>query len=103
MQEHKKEVSENKLRLVIDSNIFEKEALINSTYKFTDKCYISIALNGENFEVLFQSKNQDEILEQISLEFSNEIIDQQIRLQTGREFKEIREQLVKKAFSSINK
>lgn len=98
-----KEIDKNKLLLKIDCNIYEKEALLQATYKFTDRCYINIESVDNDFEVYFQSKNQSENIEQIALEFGNVIIDQQIRLQIGREFKEIREKLVQRAFSSISK
>lgn len=96
-------IQENKLLLTIDNSTFEKEAILQASYKFTDKCYISIDNSNKKTEVYFQSKNETEDLERIAQDFKNEIIDQQVRLQTGREFKEIREELVKRAFSSISK
>lgn len=98
-----KQIDENKLLLKIDCDIYEKEAVMQASYKFTDKCYLNIEKVDNCFEVYFQGKENSADLEKIAFEFGNEIIDQQIRLQTGREFKEVREQLVKKAFSSISK
>lgn len=103
MKEIIKKISKDKLLLKVDCNLYEKDALLQAAYKFTDRCYINIESVDNYYEVYFQSKNSAENLEKVSLEFGNEIIDQQIRLQTGREFKEVREQLVKKAFSSISK
>ncbi len=103
MKEIIKQIDENKLLLKIDCNIYEKEAVMQASYKFTDKCYLNIEKADNYFEVYIQGKENTADLEKIALEFGNEIIDQQIRLQTGREFKEVREQLVKKAFSSITK
>jgi len=103
MKEIIKKIEKNKMLLKIDSSLYEKEALLQASYKFTDKSYINIELVDNYFEIYFESKKDSENLEKIALYFGNEIIDQQIRLQTGREFKEIREQLVKKAFSSISK
>lgn len=103
MKEIVKKIENNKMLLKIDSSLYEKEALLQASYKFSDRCYLNIELVDTHFEVYFESKNSTENLEKIALNFGNEIIDQQIRLQTGREFKGIREQLVKKAFSSINK
>ncbi len=103
MKELINEIDRDKLLLKIDSNIYEKEALLQASYKFTDRCYINIETTGNYYEVYFQCKHDSESLEKITLEFGNEIIDQQIRLQTGREFKDVREQLIKKAFFSISK
>jgi His-Xaa-Ser system protein HxsD len=103
MKEIIKKIDKDKMLLKIDSRLYEKDALLQASYKFTNKCYLNIELVDTYFEVYFESKNDTENLEKIALDFGNEIIDQQIRLQNGREFKEVREQLVKKAFSSINK
>jgi His-Xaa-Ser system protein HxsD len=98
-----KYIEENKLLLKIDSKIYEQQAILNASYKFTDKCFINIELVGQYFEVYFQSQNSNVDLELIALNFGNELIDQQIRLDSGKEFKVIREELVKKAFASISK
>lgn len=97
-----KEIEKNKLLLKISNNTYEPQAVFNASYKYTDKCYINIEQIDGKMEILFQSKNNDLDLENIALEFGNELIDQQIRLNTSREFKSIREELVKKAFASIS-
>lgn len=96
-------VDANKLLVSIPNSLYENEAVLNTTYKFTNKCYINIEPLETVIEVYFQSKGEDIDLDKIALEFGNELIDQQIRLNTGKEFKLIREELVKKAFSSITK
>ncbi len=103
MKEIVKKIDKNKLLLKVDCSVYDKEAVIQASYKFTNECYLNIETVADYFEVYFQSKEKSANLEKISLEFGNEIIDQQIRLQVGREFKEIREQLVCKAFSTICK
>lgn len=102
MKEILKEIEGNKILLKIDKNIYEKEAILQASYMFTNSCFLNIELVDNFYEVIIQAKTNTN-LEKIALEFGNEIIDQQIRIQTGKEFKEIREQLVQKAFSSINK
>jgi len=98
-----KQVESNKLLLKIDDSIYEKEAVLNASYKFTDKCYINIESVDSKIEVYFRCKDNSTNIEEIALSFENELIDQQVRINIGREFKEIREGLVKKAFSSISK
>ena len=98
-----KKIEDDKLLLIIDSEVYEKDAIIQATYKYTAKCYLNIELKNKMYEIYFISKGDKIDLEKLALEFGNEIIDQQVRLITGREFKEIREQLVKKAFASINR
>lgn len=103
MKEILKNILGNKLLLTIPTDMYEKEAILNASYKYTDKCYINIEPIGTMTEIYFQSKREDINIEDIALNFGNELIDQQIRLNTGREFKIIRDELVKKAFSSISK
>jgi len=103
MKEILKIIEGNKVLLTVPYEMYEKDAILNATYRFTDKCYINIEPIGEIAEIYFQKKIDNTNLEEIALEFGNELIDQQVRLITGREFKTIREELVKKAFSSISK
>ena len=103
MKEILKEIEGDKLLLKVPKDIYEKEAVLNASYKFTNMCYINIDTIENIIEVLFQAKKDDINLKEIALEFGNELIDQQIRLNTGKEYKVIREELVKKAFNSISK
>jgi len=103
MKEILKEIEGNKLLLTVDNSVYEKEAILNASYKYTDKCHINIEPIGTMTEIYFKSKNETINLENTALDYGNELIDQQIRLNTGREFKIIRDELVKKAFSSISK
>lgn len=103
MKDILKKITESKLLLTISKKLYENEAILNASYKFTDKCFINIEPKDSVVEVFFQPKDESLDLEMIALEFGNELIDQQVRLITGREFKIIREELLKKAFSSISK
>ncbi len=96
-------IEENKLLLTVSNEIYEKRAILNASYKFTNKCFINIEQTDKKFEILFQQKEKGTNLETIAFEFGNELIDQQIRINVGREFKTIREELVKKAFNSISR
>jgi His-Xaa-Ser system protein HxsD len=102
MKEILKKIEGNKLLLTVANDIYENEAILNTSYKFTDRCYINIEQIGSNTEIYFQIKDENIDIENIALTFGNELIDQQVRLNTGREFKVIREELVKKAFSSVS-
>jgi len=101
MKEILKKMEGNKILLKVSNEIYEKDAILNASYKFTDKCFINIEPINKITEIYFQPKTEDLNIENIVLLFGNELIDQQVRLNVGREFKLIREELVKKAFSSI--
>ena len=103
MKEILKQIEGNKLLLTVNNMLYEKEAILNTSYKYTDKCFINIEVLDLITEIYFQIKDENLNLENIAMDFGNELIDQQIRLNIGREFKTIREELVKKAFSTITK
>jgi len=103
MKEILKQIEGNKLLLTVHSSLYEKDAILNASYNYTDKCYINIEPVGPLTEIYFQRKNDLIKLEDIALDFGNSLIDHQVRLNVGREFKVIRETLVNKAFSSISK
>lgn len=103
MKDINQRIDTDSIVINLDKNVFEITSIIHSSYNFTDRCYISINTNELGVEVCLKKKDLNINLETIAREFNNEVIDQQVRLITGREYKEIRKQLVKKAFSSINK
>ncbi|MBP3193479.1 His-Xaa-Ser system protein HxsD [Natronogracilivirga saccharolytica] len=103
MEDTNQRIDADSIVINVDKNVFEITSIIHSSYIFTDRCYISINTNESGIEVCLKKKDKNINLDTIAREFNNEVIDQQIRLTTGREYKEIRKQLVKKAFSSINK
>ena len=85
-------------------SVYSLEALRATTYKFTDRCYIKIDtnLNGA-ICVYFNKKSESKLsLETIAKEFCNELIDQQVRLDVEKRFEDIRNMIVRKAFSSID-
>lgn len=102
MKELVEVIEGNKLSLSISKDIYYKESVINSSYKFTDKCFIKIDSSEHYFDIFFESKIETVNLKEIALNFLNEIIDQQIRINCAKEYKLIQEEIVKKAFKSIS-
>lgn len=103
MKEIFKEIEGDKLLLIVINSIFENDAILNASYKYTDKCFINIEPKDNSTEVFFQRKEENINLEEIALAFGNELIDQQVRKNVEKEFKFVREQLLTKAFTSISK
>jgi len=91
--------------LKINRENYEKAAILATSYKFTDKAYIFINPMSESIVgVSFKAKEDcKESLSCIVDKFCNELIDEQLRLEVEKEYKDIRNELVKKAFSSIQK
>lgn len=105
MKEIIQTIEENKMLLEVSKEVYENDAILNASYKFTDNCKIHIdPINDEKVGVYFTKKeNTKDSLKEIALDFCNELIDQQLRLNTERDYKVIREEIVKKAFLPVNK
>jgi len=91
--------------LKIDLSVFAIEAVLRASYKFTDRCHLfveRISPGEEQVVVTFRPKASAPPLETVVGEFSNELIDQQLREQLAREAGPIREILVAQAFAEGN-
>lgn len=95
---------EGDLSIEVSTQIYETEAIIAASYKFTDRAYIFVdPISQTTTRVLLKTKGADNItLESIALEFCNELIDQQIRLDMEKQYHNIRDEIVRKAFSPIS-
>ena len=105
MKEIIKHFDDGRILLEIDKNIYDTRAVANASYRFTDRCYIYQEPISDNIMgVYFKSKEDTNVLlEKMADEFCNELIDQQIRLNIEKEYGHIRNEIVKKAFSPIEK
>ena len=104
MDEMIKSMEDGRLFIELKKEIFDKEAITLTTYKFTDACYIGVDLSSSgNFKVSFKAKDKQSNLEEIIDKFCNELIDQQVRVETQQEFGKIKEEIVRKAFSPIDR
>jgi len=104
MKEIIKKIESGLLLLEIKKNLYEYDAIMQATYRFTDKCYIRLDdISHEIIGVYFKTKDgNDESLEHIAEDFCNELIDQQVRVIAERKYNNIRDEVVKKAFSPIS-
>lgn len=97
-------MNESIKKIEISTDLYSKEAIINATYKFTDKFYIkSDVITDNKVSISFETKDKSVIKEEDVNLFYNELIDQQIRFNVEKDYKTIREEIVKKAFSPISK
>ena len=99
-----KKMEYGKLFFELDKNIYHKKAIIAETYRFAGDCYISVnSISDVSLGVYFTPKEGcTALLEKIGLEFCNELIDQQLRLDTESCYGHIRDLIVEHAFSPID-
>lgn len=86
--------------LTIDTTLYGRDALFQTCYRFTDRCYLFLRLvTPELVEVEFRARTSGANLDQITGDFSNELIDQRLRADIARETRTIREAIVTQAFA----
>lgn len=94
---------ENLAIVSLPKSIYEAEALRQSAYKFSGDYNVIVQDNGTNYDVVFESKKGDTITDNQVKEICNDFIDQQIRIDTEKQFGHIRDLIVEEAFKPINK
>lgn len=92
-------LEDGKLLLRVDKNIYNHDAILSATYKFTDNCFIYIdSIDASYYGIYFSPKNPSiDLISQIN-DFSNELIDQQIRHNLDSSNRSIKELIIRKAF-----
>ena len=82
----------------IDKKLFSSDAILQTSYKFTDAYYFEIKTQGSFYRIVLKSKNPNTNMKNIKGDFLNELLDQQLRVNLYNKTYQIREMIVKKAF-----
>lgn len=97
-----KSIDKENVIFTVAKTLFSNEAILDTSSKFTHKFYINIEPTQEDYKICIQLKdNTTEDLNIIAKEFHNELIDQQLRIDTEKKYSKIRELIVKQAFSPV--
>lgn len=99
------ECSQDKFLVVVDLDLYEKDAIVSTLYKFSHLFYIHQLLDLEvpnRIKVYFESRQGNSITEDIPKKFCNELIDQQLRCNINKKFGHIRDMIVQEAFRPVN-
>lgn len=91
--------------LEIDTSIYELGAIFRASYALTDKYFIFISRSAEEENriiVALSTKAGDAPARALAGEFSNQLIDHQLRCTLAREAGPLRELIVAQAFSEGN-
>ncbi|MDR3237495.1 MAG: His-Xaa-Ser system protein HxsD [Spirochaetia bacterium] len=86
-------------KIILSKEFFEREPVLLTASKFTDKYYINIQPVGKNeFEINIQQKFETLAEVDILKNFCNELIDNQVRHDLQGEFGKLQEMIVEPAF-----
>jgi His-Xaa-Ser system protein HxsD len=90
--------------LTVELSIYSLEAVLKTCYLFLDQCYLFVEYGSSPGElnIYFTPQGTDQDIEQIIGEFSNRLLWQEVRRQVSDETKEIRERIVRQAFTEAN-
>lgn len=93
----------SKASVSLAKSLYSAEALHASAYKFSGEFFLHLSEDGNNYNVLFERKNGSLIDELTIKDICNDFIDQQIRIDTERQFGHIRDLIVEEAFNPVSK
>lgn len=79
-------------------DIYSKEALIKASYRYTDKAYLHLSADKDNYIVEITAKNCADIVSE--KEFQNTLLAEMVRLSVADKTKVVRELILARAFSS---
>lgn len=92
-------LEDGRLLLPVEKSIYQHDAILSAAFKYTDDCYIHVAsMDSDYYGVYFTPKQSNiDLISQIN-DFSNELIDQQIRHNLDNSNRSIKELIIRKAF-----
>jgi len=99
-----KDRSNSSLSILVDTAIYPLEVLFRTCYVFTDRCYLFLSPTDVSgvINVRFKQKLESSDLDSLAGEFSNELINQRVRLDIANETRSIRELIVAQAFAEAD-
>ncbi len=95
-------IFENKVLVVLLKHLYSPESIHASAYRFSGDYYILMTEKGDEFEVLFERKDGGFLQDSEVKSICNDFIDQQIRIDTEKQFGHIRDLIVEEAFRPVN-
>ena len=97
-----KRLENNTLIIDVAKSLYQKETILFAAHKFTDRYYVDIVHSQEEYiSITFRKKDTTLELEDLSSEFCNELLDQQVRLNIENSYGNIRDMIVKQAFQPV--
>lgn len=102
--EFKASASNKMITVILSKTFYEKGAIFQSAYRFTDRCHIDIKPSEGDTVTVFFTLKEDYFgdAEHLINDFRNEVIDQQLRLDLEKRYGRLRELIYEHAFSPIS-
>ena len=96
-------VEANTYMICVDTKLYEKDALLNTVYKYSQKAYFKLEDNGKGISVYVVFKETMDVdgAKKIVNDFYNELADQQLRLSLDNRTGYIKKLIYEKAFAVL--
>lgn len=92
------------ISLRLSLNLYAKEAVIATIYKYSGEYVIFQDLSGDDLLLTIKLKDKSKVIPEDLLDrFQIDLVDQQIRYNVSKEFGHIRDLIVEEAFKPISK
>ena len=96
-----KQVEEQKtIVLTLDHSLYAKKTLFKTCYKFTDRVFVYIKNENNAYKIFLTIKNDTVDITRLTEEFTNELLDQELRELVLEDTKNIRDTIVTRALLS---
>ncbi len=87
------------LDIEISDKTYCKEAVLECSYVFTDRCWVRITHSaGSTIKIRLEARHKNISLQGVVKEFRNALIDYQLRVDLEQKMRPLRELIIKKAF-----
>jgi len=90
--------SNNIIVFKVNKELYSKDAILETGYKFTNNYYFEIKSQDKNYLIKLRPKITCIDTKNIKEDFLNELIDQQLRFNLNQKNHLLREMIIKKAF-----
>lgn len=90
--------SNNIIVFKVNKELYSKDAILETGYKFTNNYYFEIKSQDKNYLIELKPKTLRINIKNIKEDFLNELIDQQLRFNLNQKNHLLREMIIKKAF-----
>jgi His-Xaa-Ser system protein HxsD len=100
-------IEDGKVLVSLPVELYEKAAIMSAAHEMTDSFAVLVEpLDNKNIGVYFQPKTgiqiDENILNTAALDFCNKVLDQQLRLDIEKRYGNIRDMIVKQAFTPVS-
>jgi len=87
--------------ICLSSLVYERQAIVNASHKFSEAFHIHIDLENDQYKITFKAKAKgEESIDKLQM-FTNEVLEQQVRLDLNKQFGNLRDLIYQKAFSVV--